>query len=183
METIATNYNADAEEDDGSCTYSIVGGSWLTTSVQEVGSITATMMGLTVFDSSWTNIQTDSLEPYKLKFNNGGTAHSYLADGSIEETINWAQSGNQLTITDSDTSFTLTVVSVNRSNATFAMYMSGTEDDDGVIMTYNMQQTLNFTRDMNTFHTNNTSLRTSQTNWLKEGDLLRNVKTKIKNNK
>ena len=85
MDAIATNYNADAEEDDNSCIYNLVGGSWLTISTQEEGSVSATMMGVTMFDSSWTNIETDSLEPYRLKFNSDGTAQSYLSDESIEE--------------------------------------------------------------------------------------------------
>ena len=153
-----------------------------------MGTITATMMGVTVWDSSWTNIETDSLEPYRLKFNSDGTAQSYLADGSIEETISWSQNGDQLTITDSDTSFALTVLSVDATNSSLSMSMSGTENDDGVIMTYNIQQTLNFTREMNTFHANNASQRTGKTNWTNKrwessNKLAKKIKNKITNNR
>ena len=179
MDTIATNYNADAEEDDNSCMYNLVGGSWLTTSTQEEGTVTATMMGVTVFDSSWTNIETDSLEPYRLKFNSDGTAQSYLSDESIEETLSWTQSGNQLTINDSDTSFTLTVLSVDDKNSSLLMSFSETDNDDGIIMTYSIQQTLNFTRDLNTFNSSNINLRTNQVNWIKNRLISNN---KLENN-
>ena len=51
-DSIAINYNIDAEEDDGSCNYSLVGGAWITTSVEENVSITATMMGIPIYDTS-----------------------------------------------------------------------------------------------------------------------------------
>jgi len=175
-DSIATNYNLEAENDDGSCNYNIVGGAWLTTSVEEVGSMTTTMMGVILYDTSYTNIETDSLEPYKLKFNSNGTANSYLADGSIEETISWSQSGDQLTITDSDTTFTLTISSVNATNATFVMSFSDTEEEDGVIMSYNIEQTLNFTRDRNGFTSNNTSLQTGESNWFNKKKILKRIR-------
>ena len=186
MDAIATNYNSDAEEDDNSCIYNLIGGSWLTISTQEEGSVSATMMGVTVFDSSWTNIETDSLEPYRLKFNSDGSAQSYLSDESIEETLNWSQSGNQLTITDSDSSFTLTVLSVDDKNSSLLMSFSETDNDDGMIVTYSIQQTLNFTRDLNTFNSSNINLRrTNKVNWIKNRLISNNKlenKTKFKNN-
>ena len=37
-DALAINYNADAEEDDGSCNFSITGGSWITQSTSRTSS-------------------------------------------------------------------------------------------------------------------------------------------------
>ena len=47
-DALAINYNADAEEDDGSCTFSINGGSWITQSIEQSGNMTASMMGIPI---------------------------------------------------------------------------------------------------------------------------------------
>ena len=36
----------DAENDDGSCIFSLAGGEWITESITSTGSMTATMMGI-----------------------------------------------------------------------------------------------------------------------------------------
>ena len=104
--------------------------------------MTATMMGIPIYDTSYTNIQTDSLEPYKLKFNSDGSADSYLANGSLEETISWSQIGDQITITDSDTSFTLTVLSLDANNSTLSMSLSET-DVEGSFLKYSRVSAVN----------------------------------------
>ena len=43
---LATNFNVDAENDDGSCIFSLAGGEWITESITSTGSMTATMMGI-----------------------------------------------------------------------------------------------------------------------------------------
>mgnify|MGYP001193795017 CR=1 FL=1 len=182
-DSIAINYNIDAEEDDGSCNYSLVGGAWITTSVEEDVSMTATMMGIPIYDTSYTNIQTDSLEPYKLKFNSNGSADSYLADGSLEETVSWSQNGDQITITDSDTSFTLTILSLDADNSTLSMSLSETDIEEGVTFTFNLQQKLNFTRERNGFQSSNLNQRIGHINWFNNKKRINKIKNTLNKKK
>ena len=67
---IAINFNSTAEEDDGSCIYSFVGGYWITQSITTEGSITTSAGGTIVSDSSFNFTETnpDSLSPYRIDF-------------------------------------------------------------------------------------------------------------------
>ena len=55
---LASNYNTDAEEDDGSCIFSISGGSWITQSIEYNGTMTVTFMNIPVVDSTINYIET-----------------------------------------------------------------------------------------------------------------------------
>ena len=145
--------------------------------------MTATMMGIQIYDTSYTNIQTDSLEPYKLKFNSDGSADSYLADGSLEETISWSQNGDQITITDSDTSFILTVLSLDANNSTLSMSMFETDVEEGVTFTFNLQQKLNFTRDRNGFQSSNLNQRIGHINWFNNKKIINKIKNTLNKKK
>ena len=63
---IAINFNSTAEEDDGSCNYSVTGGYWITQSNTQLGSITTSVAGTIVSDSTFNYTETnpDSLSPY-----------------------------------------------------------------------------------------------------------------------
>ena len=58
---VAANYNSDAENDDGSCVFDIVG-VWTPDSVDYVISVTATLAGQTIYsmDSSYTSTPQDT---------------------------------------------------------------------------------------------------------------------------
>jgi hypothetical protein len=103
-DAIAANYNADAEDDDGSCTYSIIG-VWTPTTVSGTSSMSATVMGQIVYslDTTFTITPTDEGWdlPTELEFTNTGTAIFTNEDGELE-TDSYTTSGSSLTITDSD---------------------------------------------------------------------------------
>ena len=97
---LATNYNIDAEKDDGSCIFSVAGGTWTTQSVVSTGNMTVSMAGLTVLDSAinYTETNPDSLEPYMLIINENGTYMEHDQANVMIEQGTWSSSGNQLTI-------------------------------------------------------------------------------------
>ena len=168
MDSIATNYNVDAEEDDNSCTYGLTGGAWIANSAEEDGTMSVTMGGLSLFDSTWNYMETnpDSIEPYKLKFNDNATWNEYDNNNNILEGGTWSQSGNNLTLTDSDTSMVLDIVSVNKEQSVLEITFSGNEDDGGGIsMSYSVTSTLTFNRDENSCCEENTQKRTGNNQW------------------
>ena len=96
-DSTATNYNADAEDDDGSCTYSIIG-VWTPTSVSGTSSMTATVMGQIVdsFDTTFTMTAAEAGMDGDREFTTGGEMY---VDG---DTNSYTHSGNVLTVTDDD---------------------------------------------------------------------------------
>ena len=50
-DSYATNFNIDAENDDGSCVFGVAGGAWITQSVNVTGSMSVTFGGFPVLDS------------------------------------------------------------------------------------------------------------------------------------
>ena len=132
-DTMATNYNGDAEEDDGSCLFAITGGTWTTQSIEYNGTMTATFMGIPVLDSTINYIETnlDSLDPYKLKFEENSTYTEYDQSNAAIEEGTWSLSGDQLTVNTPDTIYVLTVNSINKSDATITISFDDSESDEG----------------------------------------------------
>ncbi len=93
MDTIATNYNPDAEVDEGNCTYGIVGGSWITNSEVVDIHMVATMGGMVVMDSTWTETETnkDSMETVTLKFSDNGDFNAWDNNNNLVDNSNKAQ--------------------------------------------------------------------------------------------
>jgi len=149
MDTMATNYNADAEEDDGSCLFSVAGGTWTTQSIASNGTMTVSMMGIPILDSTISYIETnaDSLEPYKLKFDENNTYTEYDQSNSIVEGGTWSLSGDQLTVNSPDTSLVLTVNSVNKSDASLNIVFVESSSEDGFEYSIDLTQTINLTRE------------------------------------
>ena len=149
MDTMATNYNADAEEDDGSCLFSIAGGTWTTQSIAVNGTMTASMMGIPLLDSTISYIETnvDSLDPYKLKFDEDNTYTEYDQSNSIVEGGTWSLAGNQLTINSPDTSLLVTVNSVNKSDASLNIVFVESSSEDGIEFSIDLTQDMNLTRE------------------------------------
>jgi len=103
IDPIATNYNADAEEDDGSCTYGIVG-VWKPTSVSGTSSMTATVSGQIINSSDTTFTMTPTDEGWDFP-----TAIEFTTDGKMlvtengdTETNSYTYSGNLLTVIEGD---------------------------------------------------------------------------------
>ena len=132
-DAIATNYNADAEDDDNSCIYSIVG-TWSPTSAAI--NYSATMGGIFLMDTSYTTTPADTSWEF--------TDVEFTADGQMimdGESIPYSHSGNVLTITEDGETETnsCTVTSTD-----MVVILDDTEDEDGMTMTSNI--TINHTR-------------------------------------
>jgi hypothetical protein len=132
-DTMATNYNVDAEEDDGSCLFTVTGGTWTTQSIEYNGTMTATFMGIPVLDSIINYIETnsDSLDPYKLKFEENSTYTEYDQSNAVIEEGTWSLSGDQLTVNTPDTILVLTVNSIDKSDATITISLDESGSDEG----------------------------------------------------
>ena len=132
-DTMATNYNVDAEEDDGSCLFTVTGGTWTTQSIEYNGTMTATFMGIPVLDSVINYIETnsDSLDPYRLKFEENSTYKEYDQSNAVIEEGTWSLSGDQLTVNTPDTILVLTVNSIDKSDATITISLDESGSDEG----------------------------------------------------
>ena len=140
----ATNYNADAEDDDGSCTYSIVG-VWTPTSVSGTNSMTATVMGQIVdsFDTTFTMTAAEAGMDGDVEFTADGNMY---VDG---DTNSYSHSGNVLTITEDGESETQTCTVTSTSlTVSFSETETYTEDYMGqeATITESSDMTLNATR-------------------------------------
>ena len=132
-DAIATNYNADAEDDDNSCIYSIVG-TWSPTSAAV--NYSASMGGMILMDTSYTTTPSDPEWEF--------TDVRFTADGQMimdGDTIQYSYSGNVLTTTeDGETETnTCTVTSTD-----MVVILNDTEEEDGMTLTSNV--TINHTR-------------------------------------
>jgi len=143
-DAIATNYNADAEDDDNSCIYSIVG-IWTPTSVSVTQSMTATVMGQIVdsYDTTFTTAPADVGMEGDVEF---------TADGNMYDegdTNSYTYSGNVLTITEDGESETQTCTVTSTSlTVSFSETETYTEDYMGqeATITESFDMTLNATR-------------------------------------
>ena len=133
-DAIATNYNADAEDDDNSCIYSIVG-TWSPTSAAI--KYTVTMGGMTLMDTSYTMTPTDPEWEF--------TDVEFTADGQMimgGESISYSHSGNVLTTTEDGETETNTCTFTSTD---MVVIINDSEEDD-MGMTSTSEITLNSTR-------------------------------------
>jgi len=148
-DSLATNFNVDAENDDGSCVYGVVGGEWITQSIEITGSMTVTFGGLPFMDSTFNYIETnpDSLDPYKLVFSENNSYVSYDNSNNPVEGGTWSSSGDQLTMNTPDTTLVLTINSLNKDNVSLSLTTAqSTTDDMGVSVDLDITQTINSDR-------------------------------------
>ena len=132
-DAIATNYNADAEDDDNSCIYSIVG-TWSPTSAAVIANVS--MSDITLLDTSYT--MTPSNEDWEF------TDVRFTADGQMimdGDTMQYSYSGNVLTVTEDDETETSTCTVTSTD---MVVILNDTEEEDGMTMTSDI--TLNHTR-------------------------------------
>jgi len=148
-DSLATNYDASVNNDDGSCLFSVVGGAWITQSINYNGTMNVSMMGIPILDSTINYIETnpDSLEPYKLKFNNDGTYNEYDQSNSIIEGGTWILSAEQLTVNTPDTTLVLTISSIDKTDATITLLLNENGSSDGVDYTIDVTQTMHLNRE------------------------------------
>ena len=147
---LATNFNVDAENDDGSCVFGVAGGEWITQSITSTGSLTATMMGFPLIDSTinYTETNPDSLEPYKLVMDNNGTYMEYDNSNNVVEGGTWSATSDQLTINTPDTTLVLNINSLDKNQASFSINFVENSTDPSLGITFNIDltQTINSNR-------------------------------------
>jgi len=141
---IATNYNADAEEDDNSCTYGIVG-VWTPISVSGTSSMTVVVLGETVdsFDTTFTMTAAEADMDGDVEFTADGNMY---IDG---DTNSYTYSGNVLTVTDDEGTKTRSCTVTSTSlTVIFSDTETYTEDYMGLeaTITETNDMTLNATR-------------------------------------
>jgi hypothetical protein len=172
--SMATNYNADAEEDDGSCTYSIVG-VWTPTSAAVNSSYTYYQNGILIYsmDTSYTSTSSDpDWEPSTIEFTANGDMKE---DGEVIGTYTY--SNNTLTMNEDGEITTLTSCTVTAT--TFTGTMSETEvDDDGQGGVETSSLTYFITCSRNTSGLTNTTVnqRKGNSSWFNKSNLLKNIK-------
>ena len=143
-DAIATNYNADAEEDDNSCIYSIVG-TWTPTSISGTQSVSVTVMGQIVdsFDTTFTAAPADVGMDGDVEFTNDGNMYN---DG---DTNSYTYSGSTLTVTeDGETETNPCTITSTSLTIMFSETQTYTEDYMGqeATITESNDFTLNATR-------------------------------------
>ena len=143
---IAANYNSEAENDNGSCNYTIVG-VWSATSVDFSITQTATLLGQTIFsyDTSYTLTPQDADWDFEdnIEFTSSGTI--ITPDASDNET--YTTSGNTLTIVDLDGEESESTFTVSKTSLSITMLDSETETDlTGVTNSFSSEMTINCTR-------------------------------------
>ena len=158
MEPIALNYNIDAEEDDGTCQFSITGGSWITQSVSVNGTMTASMLGITILDTAISTIENnpDSLDPYKLTFY---TDNNFVESDQLDLPVGggtWSQTGDILTITDQDTTIELIINDISKESINLSLVFLTSYTEDGILFNIDLVQEMYCLRDM-TSKVNNSS--------------------------
>ena len=172
--SMATNYNADAEEDDGSCTYSIVG-VWTPTSEAVDYSSTYYQNGILIYsmDTSYTSTSNDpDWEPSTIEFTTNG---DMKVDGEVIGTYTY--SNNTLTMNGDGEITTMTSCTVTATTFTGTMSMTEVEDDgQGGVGTYSYSVTLAHSR--NTSGLTNTAVnqRKGNSSWFNKSNLLKNIK-------
>ena len=171
---MATNYNADAEEDDGSCTYSIVG-VWTPTSAAVNSSYTYYQNGILIYsmDTSYTSTSNDpDWEASTIEFTTNGDMKE---DGEVIGTYTY--SNNTLTMNEDGETTTMTSCTVTAT--TFTGTMSETEvDDDGQGGVETSSLTYFITCSRNTSGLTNTTVnqRKGNSSWFNKSNLLKNIK-------
>jgi len=96
---IASNYNADAEEDDGSCTYGLVG-TWIPNTIEQIVYLQNTTTG------NWEVFQSVQMTAEDAGFEGNLT---FSSDGNFttDESIPYTTSGNTISLDDGDEITTL----------------------------------------------------------------------------
>ena len=146
-DALATNFNADAEENDNSCTYSIIG-VWTPNTISVNSTQTVTVAGQIIqsFDTAYTMTAEEAEIEGNIEFTSDGEVITTNDDGEIE-TDNYTTSGSSLTITNSnDGSPDNATYTVTKTNLTFTMSETETETDMGTTFTSYYDMTINCTR-------------------------------------
>ena len=176
-DAIATNYDATATSDDGSCTFGIVGGTWITDSTVMNAHVIVSFNGMIVMDTNMTEVENnpDSLDSYKVKFWENGDFKEWDINSNIVDSGTWVQLGNNVTIT-SDTIRHYELLNITKTNAINEFTGNETWNENGADYNIDYVANLYATRDPNGFTSNNTNQRKGNTSWINKRKLINSIK-------
>jgi len=176
-DAIATNYDATATSDDGSCTFGIVGGAWITDTEEMTMHAIVSMGGMVFMDTTITEIETnqDSMETVIQKFFNNGVFNAWDNYNNLVDNGTWVQSGTTVTVT-TDTVIVGEIISVTKTNLVHTVEGNETFTEDGADYDIDFTFTAYHTRDENGFTTNNINQRKGNTSLINKKKLINSIK-------
>ena len=176
-DAIATNYDATATSDDGSCTFGIVGGAWITDTEEMTMHAIVSMGGMVFMDTTLTEIETnqDSMETVIQKFFNNGVFNAWDINNNLVDNGTWVQSGTTVTVT-TDTAIVGEIISVTKTNLVHTVEGNETFTEDGADYDIDYVFTAYHTRDENGFTTNNINQRKGNTSFINKRELINSIK-------
>jgi len=165
-DAIATNYDATATSDDGSCTFGIVGGAWITDTEEMTMHAIVSMGGMVFMDTTLTEIETnqDSMETVIQKFWGNGDFNAWDNNNNLVDNGTWVQSGANVTVT-TYTVIVGEIISVTKTNLVHTVEGNETFTEDGADYDIDFTFTAYHTRNENGFNTNNTNQRKGNTSF------------------
>ena len=153
MDENATNYNADAKKDDGSCTFASIEGMW-TSSNQETSVTASISIGgqpVPFFDNgtSVDTTYTEVLDPADFELTaidiqSGGTLISY--SGAYTDTGSWTKNGSAFTANFFDTTLVFNIATLNANSLSLVNSMDTTMSDFGLDISIQADIIMDFTR-------------------------------------
>ena len=173
----ATNYNADAEDDDGTCTFGIVGGAWITDTEEMNMHAVVSMGGMVIMDTTLTEIETnqDSMETVIQKFWDNGDFNAWDNNNNLVDSGTWVQSGTTVTVT-TDTVIVGEILSVTKTNLVHEVIGNESFTEDGIDYVIDYVFTAHHTRDENGFTTSNINQRKANTSLINKRKLINSIK-------
>ena len=165
-DAIATNYDATATSDDGSCTFGIVGGAWITDTEEMTMHAIVSMGGMVFMDTTLTEIETnqDSMETVIQKFWGNGDFNAWDNNNNLVDNGTWVQSGANVTVT-TYTVIVGEIISVTKTNLVHTVEGNETFTEDGADYDIDFTFAAYHTRNENGFNTNNTNQRKGNTSF------------------
>ena len=177
MDTIATNYNATSTSDDGSCTFGVVGGAWITDTEEMNIHAIISYGGMIFMDSTWTETETnpDSMDRAIFKFWSNNDYEEWDNNNNLLDNGTWEQSGNSVTVT-TDTLVVGEIISVTKTNLVHKVEGNQTFTEDGADYDIDIIFTGYHTRDENGFTSNNIDQRKGNTSFINKRKLINSIK-------
>ena len=176
-DTIATNYNSNANSDDGSCNFGIVGGAWITDSEEMNMHAVVSMGGMVIMDTTLTEIETnqDSMETVTQKFWDNGDFNAWDNNNNLVDNGTWVQSGTTVTVT-TDTVIVGEILSVTKINLVHEVIGNESFTEDGVDYVVDYVFTAHHTRNENGFIASNINQRKGNTSLINKRKLINSIK-------
>ena len=143
-----TAISCDKDKDDNT---NSIEGRWTTTENVMTVSSSATMAGVSIFDTTYTETSTGAdLEGAGIEFLSNGTAIFFDEDGN-DDTVSYSYSNNMLTLINSelsfdemDTTINITVSNLTSNTMDWDFISSYSESDFGVTTTATMDSKIKF---------------------------------------